>query len=112
MFNQKDFVANQLPQVASKVQTVAMLGILVTLYLSFKILPPKPERYKRRRNIIMVLQWGLLPITTIVYSAFAALYSQTRLMFGKYMSKFDVTEKAVVDVAGNMSSSDADPTKG
>jgi hypothetical protein len=104
LFNQKDFVANQLPQVASKVQTVAMLGILVTLYLSFKILPPKPERYKRRRNIIMVLQWGLLPITTIVYSAFAAIYSQTRLMFGWYMDKFDVTEKAVKTDKGTITS--------
>ncbi len=32
----------------------------------------------------------------IVYSSFAALYSQTRLIFGKYLDAFDVTEKAVV----------------
>lgn len=104
IFQQKSFVANQLPQVASNIQTVAMAGILVTLYLSFKILPPKPSRYKRRRSIMMVLQWGLLPITTIVYSAFAALYSQTRLMFGWYMGKFDVTEKAVRTDDGVVSS--------
>lgn len=95
LFHKTDFVANQLPQVASKVQTIAMLGILVTLYLSFKILPPKPARYKSHRTVLMVLQWALLPITTICYSSFAALYSQTRLMFGWYMGKFDVTEKAV-----------------
>jgi hypothetical protein len=95
IFNQTDFTANQLPQVASRIQTVAMLGILVTLYLSFKILPPKPERYKRHRTIMMVLQWALLPLTTIIYSAFAALNSQTRLMFGWYLGKFDITEKAV-----------------
>lgn len=106
IFHQKDFIANQLPQVASRIQTVAMLGIIVTLYLSFKILPPKPARYKRRRTILMVLQWGLLPVTTIVYSAFAALYSQTRLMFGWYMGKFDVTEKAVMTDAGTVSSHD------
>lgn len=95
IFHQSDFLANQLPQIASRIQTIAMLGILVTLYLSFKILPPKPQRYKRRRTIMMVLQWVLLPVTTIVYSSFAALYSQTRLMFGWYMGKFDLTEKAV-----------------
>jgi hypothetical protein len=44
----------------------------------------------------MVLQWAYLPVTTIVYNSFAAFYSQTRLMLGKYMDKFDVTEKAVV----------------
>jgi len=95
LFNQTDFLASQLPQVAVVIQRIAMIGILVTLYLSFKILPPKPLRYKRHRTIMMVLQWGLLPITTIVYSSFAALYSQTRLMFGWYMGKFDITEKAI-----------------
>lgn len=95
IFHQTDFLANQLPQIASRIQTIAMIGILVTLYLSFKILPPKPQRYKHRRTIMMVLQWVLLPVTTIVYSSFAALNSQTRLMFGWYLGKFDVTEKAV-----------------
>lgn len=103
-FNQTDFLANQLPQLAVVIQRVAMLGILVTLFLSFKILPPKPLRYKRHRTIMMVLQWGLLPITTIVYSSFAALYSQTRLMLGLYMDKFDVTEKAIVTDDGVVTS--------
>jgi hypothetical protein len=106
VFHQTDFVANQLPQIASRIQTIAMLGILVTLYLSFKILPPKPSRYKKHRTILMVLQWGLLPITTICYSAFAAIVSQTRLMFGWYLGKFDVTEKAVVTDAGTVTSHD------
>jgi hypothetical protein len=44
----------------------------------------------------MVLQWVYLPVTTIGYNSFAAFYSQTRLMFGKHMDKFNVTEKAVV----------------
>lgn len=100
IFNQTDFVANQLPQVSSRIQTIAMLGILVTMFLSFKILPPKPERYKRRRNILMVLQWVLLPLTTIGYSSAAAIVSQTRLMFKRYLGKFDVTEKAVKKDSG------------
>lgn len=95
IFNQTDFLANQLPQISSRIQTLAMVGILITLFLSFKILPPKPKRYKRSRNIFMVVQWGLLPLTTIFYSSFAALNSQTRLIFGRYLDKFDVTEKAV-----------------
>lgn len=96
LFNPKDFAANQLPLIASRIQTLALVGIFVTLFLSLKMLPPKPLRYKRRRTIWMVLQWVMLPVTTIVYNSFAALYSQTRLMFGWYMDKFDVTDKAVV----------------
>lgn len=86
----------QLPIIASRIQTVALLGMFVTLYLSIKMLPPKPARYKRRRSVFMMLQWVMLPVTTIVYNSFAALYSQTRLMFGRYIDRFDVTDKAVV----------------
>lgn len=96
LFNPDDFAANQLPQIASRIQTLALVGIFVTLFLSVKMLPKKPERYKRRRNLWMVLQWVMLPLTTIGYNSMAALYSQTRLMFGRYMDKFDVTDKAVV----------------
>lgn len=91
----ENFVANQLPRLASTIQTIALSGIFVSLLLSLKFLPPRPERYKRHRNIFMVLQWGLLPITTILYNTAAAITSQTLLMFGKYLDKFDVTEKAV-----------------
>ncbi len=90
------FATDQLPHIASRIQTVALLGILITLFLSLKMLPPKPERYKRRRSIWMLLQWVLLPVITVTYNSFSALYSQTRLIFGKYIGKFDLTEKAVV----------------
>lgn len=92
--NPQSYIANQLPQVASKLQTVAMVGIIVALFLSMRSLPPKPERYKRRRTFWMIIQWVYLPLTTIVYSSFAAIYSQTRLMFGWYLG-WVVTEKGV-----------------
>jgi hypothetical protein len=92
--NPDSYLTNQLPQVASKLQTLAMGGILVTLYLSMRTLPPKPARYKRRRNLWMILQWVYLPVTSIAYSSFAAVNAQTRLMFGRYLG-FNVTEKAV-----------------
>ena len=102
LFNPDDIAANQLPNIVSGIQRIAMVGLVITMFLSFKSLPPKPVRYKRHRNILMVLQWGLLPITTIVYNSFAALYSQTRLFRGKYLDKFDVTEKAVVRESGEV----------
>jgi hypothetical protein len=42
----------------------------------------------------MVLQWVLMPLTAIVYLSFAALNAQTRLLFARYLVKFDVTAKA------------------
>lgn len=88
--------AHQLPEVISIFQRFAMIGLFITVFLAFKMLPPRPERYKRHRSFFMLLQWGLMPITAVVYSALSAFYSQTRLAFGKYFDKFDVTEKATV----------------
>ncbi|MDQ3123282.1 MAG: hypothetical protein M3Q14_01190 [bacterium] len=90
-----NFLANQLPRVASTIQTIALTGIFVSLLLSLRFLPPRPLRYKRHRTILMILQWGLLPLTTILFNTSAAIYSQTRLMLGKYLDNFNVTEKAV-----------------
>lgn len=95
LFNPDDIGANLLPNTASSIQRIAMVGLVITMFLSFKALPPKPQRYKRRRTFFMVVQWAFLPLTSIAYSSFAALNSQTRLFFGRYLDKFDVTEKAV-----------------
>lgn len=96
LFNPRSFAANELPIIVSHIQTVALAAATVTLFLALKTLPPKPARYKHRRTVWMILQWVYLPVTTIVYNSFAAFYSQTRLMFARYMTKFDVTEKAAV----------------
>lgn len=95
LFNPDDIASNQLPNIVSLIQRVALVGLAVTMFLSFKSLPPKPTRYKRHRTVLMAAQWVLLPITTIVFNCLAALTAQTRLFFGKYLDKFDVTEKAV-----------------
>lgn len=92
-------VAHQLPDAISRIQQIALIGLLVTIFLSFKLLPPRPERYKRSRNIGMLLQWVLMPFTAIGYSSFAAFYSQTRLLFGRYLDRFDVTAKVTVAAA-------------
>lgn len=94
-FNPQSFVANQLPHYSKAFQTIGMVGIGASLLVSLKSLPPKPAKYKRHRTIWMVLQWGFFPITTIVYGSFAAINSQTRLIFGRYLGKFDLTEKAI-----------------
>lgn len=89
-----NILAHQLPVITSRIMTVALIGMFITITLSIISLPPRPPRYKRRRHIGMILQWVLIPFTSIIFSACAALDSQTRLMFGKYL-EFFVTEKGV-----------------
>lgn len=96
LFTDKNYTAVELPLIVSRIQTVALVSLMIMLFLALKTLPPKPVRYKRHRSIFMVLQWVYLPLTSLVYNSMAALNSQTRLIFRRYLSKFDVTEKAVV----------------
>jgi hypothetical protein len=95
----RDPVAHQLPDLISSMQQVASIGLLITVFMAFKLLPPRPARYKRHRTIWMVLQWFLMPVSAVGYSAGSALYSQGRLFLGKYLDKFDVTEKATHESA-------------
>lgn len=86
-------VGYNLPNIVSVVETIAAIGLVVTVLISFKMLPPRPKKYKKGKEIFMLLQWILMPVTSILYQSLAAFYSQTRLMFGLYMEKFDVTKK-------------------
>lgn len=88
--------AHQLPEVISVIQRVAMVGLFITILLMLKMLPPRPDRYKRRRTLWMVLQWVLMPLTSVGFSSLASLSAQTHLATGKYLDKFDVTEKATL----------------
>lgn len=90
----RSLAAHQLPEVISNVQRIAIVGLFITVFLSLKMLPPRPARYKRHRTAFMVLQWFLMPVTAIAYSSLSAFNAQTHLLLGKYLDKFDVTEKA------------------
>lgn len=92
----RSVAAHQLPEAVSVLQSVAMIGLFITVFMAFKMLPPRPARYKKTRSYMMVAQWALMPITAVAYSAASALYSQGRLFRGKYMDKFDVTDKVTI----------------
>lgn len=90
----RSIAAHNLPVTISIIQQVAMVGLFITIFFSFRILPPRPARYKRSRNLWMVVQWALMPFTSVLYGSAAAYAAQTRLLVGSYLEKFDVTEKA------------------
>ncbi len=94
-YNTRDLLSHNLPMVVSYIQTVAAIGLFISLIISLKMLPPRPARYKKSKKIWMAVQWIIAPVIAIVYSSACAFYSQTRLLLALYMEKFDVTDKAV-----------------
>jgi hypothetical protein len=96
----------------SRVQLFGIAGLLVSVYVCLVTLPPRPARHKRHRSFLMLAQWVALPIvTSIAYGCVAAFNSQTRLMFKRYLSKFDVTEHATVNAAGQIQSTESKQRK-
>ena len=93
-YRSKDLLMFNLPNTISLIQVFASGGLMITILLSLKMLPPRPKNIKKPK-ILMVVQWLLMPVVAIVYQSFTAFYSQTRLMLGRYMEKFDVTKKIV-----------------
>ncbi|CAM6000324.1 unnamed protein product [Sphagnum balticum] len=110
-FHPQNLAANELPLIVERVQRFGIAGAIVLAYLCLVTLPPRPARYKRHRSVIMTFQWALAPVSSFCFGSLAAFNSQTRLMFGWYLSKFDVTEKASVSKTGKKISSVADPSR-
>ncbi len=86
-------LAHQLPIIASQIMTIALLGMFITIWLSILSLPQRPKHVKKIKNVVMILQWVLLPVVALSFGALAAIDAQTRLMLGRYLG-FRVTEKA------------------
>lgn len=110
-FHPQNISALELPLIVSRIQQIGLIGLAASLYVTLRTLPPRPARYRRHRSLFMLLQWVYLPVTTIAYGSTAAFYSQTRLLLGKYISRFDVTEKATVSASGRRTSTEADPVE-
>ena len=57
---QYDEIASlNLPQLVSRIQTVALIGLSASLFVCFKTLPPKPARYRHHRTLFMLPAVGI-----------------------------------------------------
>lgn len=76
-----------LPQITSFLLTITMFGLILSAIIGVTLLPKMPKEYKRKKLgwVFMVMQWILVPINIIVFSAVPGMETQTRLAIGKYM---------------------------
>ena len=77
-------LAYNIPRLTQLIMSIAMFGIIPSIYLTLKFLPPKPLTVGRHRYLFMVLQWVMVPVTP-VFNSLPAIEAQTRLMIGKYL---------------------------
>ena len=86
-------LAHNLPFITRYLMNLAMMGLVISMFLSFLLLPPRPKKHSRKKYIYMFFQWFLVPIIAPFLGAMPAIDSQTRILTKKYFGEFWVTEK-------------------
>jgi hypothetical protein len=80
------------PHVLEVLMTLAMIGLFTSAIMSMLIMPTRPQGYAPYRYLYMLLQWILLPISLVFFSAIPCIDAVTHLMFGSYLG-FNVSTK-------------------
>ncbi len=86
-------IGYNLPGVSATLFNISLFTIFVCIFITIRLLPPRPKDVKRSKVFVMIIQWFLSPLVAAVLGSTPAVDAQTRLMLGKYMH-FYVTEKS------------------
>ncbi len=82
-----------LPLVAKGFLTASLFGLIVSAAIAMQLVPERPREKSRFHSLMHFLQWILVPLTMVVFSAIPGLDAQIRLMLGRYLG-FWVTPKS------------------
>ncbi len=91
-----EIVFQNAPITLQWIMTFAMLGVFASAILSLPLLPSRPRHKNPYLQVVMLLQWMLLPFTFIIFGAVPAIDAQTRLLLGRRLG-FWVTPKTVLE---------------
>lgn len=90
-FNQTAISYN-LPKITGLLFNFTIVTSLAWIILSRTTLPARPKGISWTKNIVMVIEWVIVPFIIVTLGSTPALDAQTRLMLGRYM-EFNPTEK-------------------
>ncbi len=79
-------------RITSIIFSLAWVALWMTIVISLLMLPKKKTKFPLWKRVRHAIEWLLIPVYGIFFSAMPALDAQTRLMLGKHM-EFWVTEK-------------------
>jgi cellulose synthase/poly-beta-1,6-N-acetylglucosamine synthase-like glycosyltransferase len=85
-------IGYNLPKVTGLLLNFTLATSLAWLILSRTILPCRPKSVSWMKNVVMTVEWVIVPLIILILGSTPALDAQTRLMFARYM-EFNPTEK-------------------
>jgi hypothetical protein len=80
------------PRITGIIFRLAVISLIVSIIVSIGLLPKKQFKHSWKHKVMHAIEWLMIPVILIFFSALPALDAQTRLMLGRYM-EFWVTEK-------------------
>lgn len=86
-------LAVNMPYLTKLLLPMAWIFTAIAAYISIDFMPPRPDSVKKTKNIEMILQWFVIPVTAVIWGSVPAFEAQTRFMLGKYLT-FWVTPKS------------------
>ena len=96
IFARQQFAASvvyyNVPDIANTIFALGFFAICITIILSLCLLPKTKIRHRWLLKIAHAIEWLMVPLILVVFSALPALHAQTRLMLGRYL-EFWVTDK-------------------
>ena len=96
IFARKEFTASvvyyNVPDIANTIFSLGFVAVCISIALSLSLLPKTKIRYRWLLKLGHAIEWLLVPVILVLFSALPALDAQTRLMFGRYL-EFWVTDK-------------------
>jgi cellulose synthase/poly-beta-1,6-N-acetylglucosamine synthase-like glycosyltransferase len=85
-------IGYNLPKITGVLLNLTLLTSLVWVILSRTILPARPKEVAWGKNVLMTLEWIIVPFIILILGSTPALDAQTRMMLARYM-EFNPTEK-------------------
>jgi cellulose synthase/poly-beta-1,6-N-acetylglucosamine synthase-like glycosyltransferase len=85
-------IGYNLPKITGLLFNFTIITSLTWVILSRTILPPRPKEVSWTKNIVMILEWVIVPFVILIVGSAPALDAQTRMMLGRYM-EFNPTQK-------------------
>lgn len=85
-------IGYNLPKISGFLLNFTLGTSLIWILMSITILPPRPRDVKWIKNVILIIEWVLVPFIVLILGSTPALDAQTRLVLGRYM-EFYSTEK-------------------
>ncbi|MCM8796261.1 MAG: glycosyltransferase family 2 protein, partial [Candidatus Omnitrophica bacterium] len=84
-FFRESAIGYNLPRITGLLFNFTLITSLIWVILSRTILPKRPSHISWRKNIVMVLEWVIVPFIIVILGSLPALDAQTRLALAKHM---------------------------